>query len=121
MSVISKMRRQKAILWLRTGVSEFNEPLFSAPVEVACRWDDLSEVFFSSDGKELVSKAIVYPDREVPTGSYFLKATQTEFDALDLTTALILKPQDIPGAYPVMSKAITPNFKNTENLYTNHL
>lgn len=121
MSIIKKMRKQKAIYWKRTGIDQFSEPEFAAPVEVACRWDDKSELFRSPEGREVVSRAIVYPDRDMDVGDYLLKATQAEFDAMGLDDYSKARPQDIEGAFPVRSPMETPNLRATESLFTMYL
>lgn len=118
MSVITKMRKQKAIAWTRTLVDVHGNPTFSNPFEVACRWDDENEVFRTSDSREEISRSVVYPDRAMKPGDYLLLATQAEFNAMSLDAQERLLPQHIEGAYPVRATAANPNFKATETLHT---
>jgi hypothetical protein len=129
MSIISKMRKQYAILWTRDGFSINGEPEFSSPIGIKCRWDDSRVEFVNNSGEVLISKSTVYVDRVVEEGDYLLEIAIAEAgDTTGLTEQQILdalaasltesSPQKNDGAYPVRGFMKTPNLKATETLYT---
>jgi hypothetical protein len=65
-SLISRMRRQKAVYWPPDGGGSVRG--FSDPVEIDCRWEDVHELFLDERGTERVSNAKVYVDRDVSVG-----------------------------------------------------
>lgn len=114
MSVIKSMRRQKAVWWARESTpDEFGRFAYDEPVEIDCRWDGASQEFQTPQGDTLVSKAVVYPDREVAVGDMLMEGE------IDSNTPD--DPREEPDASEVRGKAKTPNFRATETLYTAYL
>lgn len=65
MRIIASMLRQRAIWWDIESVGEDGRPVFAAPVVIKCRWSDVSQNYLDDKGVNLVSKSIVYVDRDV--------------------------------------------------------
>ena len=114
MSVIRKMRKQKAVWWARlTPPDQFGRYSFAAPVEIDCRWDDSGTEFRNGEGQTEMSAATVYPDREMTIGDK-LKKGEMESDTPD-------DPRSLRTAFEIKRFDQTPNFKATETLYTAYL
>lgn len=114
MSIISKMRKQTAVLWVRgTSPGEFGEYTYEEPVEIECRWDDEAREFLSPTGETLTSSSVVYPDRDVQVGDFLMEGE------IDSNTPD--DPTEYPDAKKVRGKAKTPNLRATETLYTAYL
>lgn len=109
MSVIKKMRKQTATYWKRLEPDQFGAFAYDTPVEIECRWDDRQDEFRDEKQQVLVSRAVVYPDREMSVGDCLLKG--------DLVADL--DPKDA-GAFEIKAFEIIPNFRATEFLYIAH-
>lgn len=80
MSIITRARKQKAVLWEEDGVDVYGAPKFKDPVEIDCRWDGVSEQFVDSDGSVKVSRARVMVDRDFNEGSLLKRTTLASID-----------------------------------------
>jgi hypothetical protein len=56
---------QTATYWAAEDNDGFGGKTYSAPVVILCRWQNVSQLFRSVEGQEVVSEAVVYPDREL--------------------------------------------------------
>jgi len=115
MSVISKVRRQKAVWWKRsTAFSRTGEPTFEAAVVIDCRWESKQEEVLLNNGQTVVAKHVVYVDRELSVGDLL------HLGAVDpVGSGWVVSAG--PGIYPVQQVAAIPNFKNTETLHMAYL
>lgn len=110
MSIITRMRKQKAVYWKRLTADQYGRYTFATPVEIDCRWDDLGEESRDAEGQVIMSNATVYPDRVMYEGDK-LKKGALESDTPD-------DPSELTDAHEIQRFAETPNLKNTETLYT---
>ena len=110
MSVITTMRNQTAVYWAPAAPDGFGGRAYLAPVQLECRWDGMQERFTDVDGDEVLSKGVVYPDRLLEINGYLKEGT--------LESATSDNPLEEDGAFEIRGRATTPNFKNTEVLYT---
>lgn len=62
MSIYTRMLRQTAVHWPKTGTAADGTPEWGEPREVACRWEDKNEEFVSTNNRAAISKAVVYVD-----------------------------------------------------------
>jgi hypothetical protein len=111
LSVIKKMRKQKAIYWQRdVAPNRFGQFTFAAPIEIDCRWDDVIEEFLDPRGETQSSRALVYVDRVMLVGDR-LKRGEMDSETPD-------DPLTIQDAFAIRRFDQNPNFRNTENLLT---
>jgi hypothetical protein len=69
MSIIRKMRKQKAVWWQRNEVPDhFGKFSFHIPLVIDCRWEDAKMEFVDRDGQKSFSDAVVYVDRVMAEG-----------------------------------------------------
>lgn len=113
MSIIRRMRKQKAIYWRRLTPDKYGTFSYASPVEVSCRWDDCTEEFRNAQGQLEASSAVVYPDRQMYIGD-ILKKSEIESDTPD-------DPREDTEIFEIKRFDVTPNLRNTENLYTAYL
>ncbi len=73
MSIIVKMRKQKAVYWKRLTPDQYGKFSFADPVEIVCRWEDRIHEFLDHQGEKQVSKSIVYVDRVVSLGDRLMR------------------------------------------------
>jgi len=113
MSVIKKMRKQRAVWWERTTPDQYGVYSFAAPVEIACRWDDSGTEFRNGTGETEMSSATVYPDRVLKKGDKLMKG--------GMESGTPDSPAELTHAYEIQRFDETPNMKATEFLYTAYL
>ncbi len=116
MSLISRMRRQTAVLWSQGDLTpdNFGRPQVIAPVEIKCRWEDKREEFISFAGERDMSQSLVYVDRELKNGDILLLGTLS--GVTDPVT-----PKNNAGAFEVKGFAKLPNIRASEFLLTAYL
>lgn len=108
MSVISRMRNQKAVYWERQDPDQYGNFAYASPVQVDCRWDDKSEEFRDKNGETRLSNSIVYPDRKMATGDML------SLGELDSNTPS--DPTQDDNAHEIQRFERISNFKATEFL-----
>lgn len=104
MSLISRMRRQKAVYWHLTGFDLNNKAIYDHPLEIKCRWDDRWERDVLDDGEEVDIRSTVYVDRDVVVGGV-------------LWLGLLVDSPDVPPTHnriKIIRKH--PNIRATETL-----
>jgi len=115
MSIITKMRKQKALWWKRLEANEYGRYSYDAPVEIDCRWDDVADLGRkpSPPSEKIASSTVVYVDRVMTPGDKLREGgleSSTESD-----------PENDEGALVIERFVVTPNLKATESLYTAYL
>lgn len=99
---------QTAVYWgdpLPDGYGGFT---FSTPVEISCRWEDRKELYVSSDGNEIVSKAVALINQDLDDEGY-LKLC----GLADLSEAEKASPK-LAGAYQIGSIKKVYDFKGQD-------
>ena len=113
MSIIVKMRRQKAVYWVPGKRLPDGRATWADPVVIDCRWQEDNQVYRGTDGDEHVAAATVYTDRDVELdGALLLSDTAPTTDKNDP-----LKH----GALLIKQFGKIPNLKNTQVLRTAYL
>lgn len=97
---------QTATHWGVSGRNEFNEVVFFAPVEVLVRWEQKFELFMDTKGKQVLSKAIVYPLVQLPLEGYLALGSFAELNPALLTNV----------AFEIKQKSTVTNIKNTKEI-----
>lgn len=73
MGLLERIRQQTAVYWEYEGPDGAGGGIYSSPVEIECRWEDKQELFRDNEtGEQVLSNAIVYPDRDLVVGGYLL-------------------------------------------------
>lgn len=111
MSIITRMRKHRAVWFKSSGISQNGQETFDGPVEIRCRWDDVAETYTLPDGNEAVSKSIVYVDRVMSVNDILVRGPLTE---------------DIDKSDPLNNKMVSrirqfsqiDNLRATKTLYT---
>jgi len=101
---------QTAVYWAvksRDGEGGF---IFEDPVEISCRWEDMSQLVTDNKGVEITSRAQVYVLQDVTEESYLYLGTLDDlYDLAGESSAGGLdSPVDIVGAYIIKRFQKTP-------------
>lgn len=75
---IAAQLRQKAVLWINPVLDGFGGRNFAAGVEIDCRWEDRQELFVDSEGRQVLSRAVVYIDRDVQVHDFLFLGELTD-------------------------------------------
>lgn len=112
-SFLRKIRKQKAVYWEVSGPDGYGNYTYEDPVEIDCRWEDISEKYVARGGDEKISRSVVYVDRSMKEGSYLKKG--------ELDSATLDSPIDDADAFQIMRFSDVPDIKNQANLYQAYL
>lgn len=111
MSLIKRMRRQRAIYWAFTGeLDHYGRPSFLPPIEIHCRWVDESQELRSPQGTIVNFSSKVYVDRVMKIGE-FLKRGELESNTSD-------DPTSESDTHMIQRFDQLPNLRATETLLT---
>lgn len=88
MRIIKSMLRMRAAYWAPAGKDRYGEDIYTAPVEIKCRWEDskTKDIGSKKGGalEETLFKATVYVDRDVELGGkLWLGETKHPLDELE--------------------------------------
>ncbi len=113
MSLIKRMRRQRAVYWQRTAPDHYGTFGYAAPVEIACRWEDKIGEFRNDMGEKHASIANVYVDRVMSIGDKLMRG-ELESDTSE-------DPREEPDAYEIQAFEQIPDINAKETLLLAHL
>lgn len=65
-------REQLAVYWAPGRPDDFGGIVYDPPEQLDCRWSEESVEFSDMQGNRQVSKAVVYPDRDLETGGFLM-------------------------------------------------
>lgn len=109
MSLIKKMRRHKAWLWVYTGqIDVYGVKEYGEPDLIDCRWDDAGELVMTPGGQQVLCNSVAYVDRDVPLGSVLMREPDPDNT---VAPAPNLKQR-------VIKTTKVDNLKATETLFT---
>lgn len=108
---LSSYRNQKATYWPASSISDFGETVFGDPVLIDCRWQDDAILFRDTQGREVTSSAIVYPDRSLGVRGWLALGDKTSSD----------DPRDVVGAYEIRQFGTTYSLSAVDVIYKAYL
>ena len=82
--------KQTATYWSAPVQSGFGGYSFGAPVQIACRWENVTERFMDATGSEAVSNAKVWTFDALDVGGYLYLGVSAATD-----------PTNVNKAYPI--------------------
>lgn len=102
---------QTATYWAPSaGTDRYGKPTSSAPVQLACRWEDRTSVVMGKGGEEITSKTRVFFDQDVDIDGYLMLGVSTALD-----------PSPLDDAYEIQAKSTTPDLRGLQSLTTVYL
>jgi hypothetical protein len=116
------MLKQKAVYWPPQSsessgddFDDFGQPLVSLdPIEIDCRWEDVSQEFIAANGTNQVSRALVYVGQDVTVGGILMLG-----ELVDIIDPVNIKTN--PNTWEIKRFDKLPNLKNTKYLRTAYL
>lgn len=117
MRIITKMLRQKAVLWPRLpGAGNYGENLYGLPQEIRCRWEDRQEEYLTKDMVKAISRAIVYVEVDFLVGSYLKLGKLVEMLGDLESSNAGADPTTIPDTFETKGWEKLPTLKGTQFL-----
>lgn len=111
-AIFEGMMIHKAVYWAPPTNDGWGKPTFADPVEIDCRWEDTSKLFMSKEGKETVSRSIIYTETALELDGYLWKGEEADLDSDEGED-----PRKLDKAYIIRSVAATPSIDGTVTLY----
>lgn len=65
MALLIKMLRESAVYWPPVGIDPYGKPMFGAPIQITCRWEESNDEVLSADGEKTLSRARVFVGQDV--------------------------------------------------------
>lgn len=120
-SIIVKMRKQTAVYWAlqgeESGGSDYDShgrPLYTTPVELTVRWEEVNESIILEDGTTYISRATVYTPIDIVRDGVLVLGKIADLESED-------DPLSNNGSWSVVRFDKLPNLKVTEFLRTAYL
>lgn len=115
------MRKQTAVYWALGSADsggkdfdEFGQPIYTDPVEIKCRWEDVNEEYIDAKGTKRLTKSKVYVDRDVDVGGVLMLGLLTDVDPAK-------RPDENVGADEIRRFDNMPTLRAKEFLKTAYL
>lgn len=96
-SVYTHNMHETLTYWAPAGNTASGGRTFAAPVEISGRWQNRQVLFRDAHGKERVSEAVVYVDRELENEGWLYRGSSAEADPRDAGAKEIRSKQDSPS------------------------
>lgn len=104
MRLATKVAKQAVVYWAAIGVDDFGSPEYDDPIQINCRWEDVSEEFIDPNGDREISRAKLIVDRDLTLkGVVWLGALVDVRDAAD--------PKANDGAWEIRMVKKTPDIR----------
>lgn len=113
-NLVSRNLKQTAVYWGGPLNDGWGMRSFDPPIEVPVRWEGRSELFMGDDGRQIVSRAVVYSDQVLDIGGYLY---------LGLLSSLSSDPEpsNTPTAYIIKQFSSVPNLSAGRFVYKGYL
>lgn len=93
---LKKLYKQTAVYWGNPDPDGFGGCTFDDPVEIICRWDDVTKVISDGKGNVIISRAVVMVAQDVDEeGMLFLGTLD------DLDSGQEDNPKSVSGAFTI--------------------
>ena len=107
-SVVVRVMKQKAVYWAPLDPGAFGKPTYDVPIEIDCRWEDVTEEFLNPTGEREMSRSKLMVDRDLELKGMMLLG--------ELDSNVEANPRDNDGAWEIRLFGKTPNFKGNKFL-----
>lgn len=106
--LISKHCNQTAVYWGSPQDDGEGGKTFAAPVERACRWEDMHQIITDAKGTEMTSRALVFLTQDVDEEGMLYLGTLDDLDSADEEN-----PMSVNEAYIIKRFQKTPSLGST--------
>ena len=110
MSLIKRCQKNSLVYWPLLGSKQTGEPIWGAPVQYTCRWDEMLKEIIGPTGTKVMSSIQTITEVRLGVGGLMRLGTLAD-------TAFWDDPKRNPDVYEILDSSATPNIRNTETLY----
>jgi len=110
MSLIRKCQRETLVHWPLIGSKQTGEPIWGAPQQITCRWDDCTREIIQANNTRVLSKVELITEILLSPGDLVRRGTLAN-------TAYWEDPKRNQDAYEVLKVCDTPTLNYRERLY----
>jgi hypothetical protein len=110
-SMIARNCPHTAVYWGNPQNNGSGGKTFDAPVEIACRWEDMHQVVSDAKGNEITSRALVFTTQDVVEEGMLYLGLLTS-----LTVAQKADPMTVDRAYVIKRFQKTPSLEGSAYL-----
>lgn len=110
MSLIRRCQVNTLVYWPRIDTLPTGEPVWGAPQEMTCRWDDRVREIIGPHGTKVLSRVEIISQSRLEVGGLVRKGTLAD-------TAYWDDPKQAAGVYEILESSETPNLRGTESLF----
>lgn len=109
-NLLSRAYKDTAVYWGSPNIiGQGNAMGFAAPVEIQCRWEDMTQLMTDAKGNTITSRAVVYVPQDVDQEGMLFKGTLEElYDRLESSAGALDNPQKIEGTFHIKRFVKTP-------------
>ncbi len=105
---IKKVCVQTAIYWQPKGVDGFGKQSFHPAVDIACRWDEVSEKIVDKHNVEVISTAQVLVTQDLDVNGFIKLGSISDLEDINET------PRNIAEVYEIKKIEKTPEFRSKD-------
>jgi hypothetical protein len=102
-SFFERLLNQTCTYWAPGTYGQYGKTAFSAPVTLACRWEDREDIERDQNGNEFKTRAVVWTDRPVLNSGYLFLGTSSSAD-----------PTSVTGAHEIRMFRVIPSVRAAE-------
>lgn len=102
---------QTAVHWARGTPDGYGGYTYSDPVDIKCRWDDVSKEIMTDNGEQIVCSAQVLTPTNVKTGDYLWLGSKQN---LTLDASGYVDPRTVDGAFMIQRVEKSPLFRSID-------
>jgi hypothetical protein len=103
---ITSISKQTAVYWGSPTKDGRGGATFASPEEIACRWEDKTQVVVGKDGKEITVDVIVMTNETLVNGGFLYLGELADLDSAPV-------PLEVSGAYEILSVRKVPLIKSS--------
>lgn len=112
--VMRKAAKQTAVYWEKTGSDDKGRPVYTDPVEIACRWEDRETEKVSVGSRLVTARSYIMTVTPIKEGSLLMLGTIATWKAMPTYPNL---PTYNQGSREVLRVDETPDLKAISTLY----
>lgn len=109
---IKKVCKQTAVYWGNPISDGFGGFVYDSPVEIKCRWDEVSKLVQNNEGQEVVSNATVLVTTTLDINGVLFLGTLDDLDTIiDLPSSQAFPtPDQVENSFAILTRDKTPEF-----------
>jgi hypothetical protein len=113
---IQRQLSQKCVYWGSPAEDGEGGNTYASPVEIDCRWENMTQIVVDSKGNEITSRALVFVEQDLDVeGRLYLGTLENLYDlpTLDSSASELNDPAKIENTFIIKRFQKTPALNST--------